>query len=357
MALPLETIEDRYIEAFNEDPGIWKQPPRGSHGGSYGAGGRLRVSEIGGCPRKVCHRIKGDERVYRSVAKRQANNRVFWLADRGHDLAYNAFDWYGILREYEYRMGGRLRPEWVGRLDLVAEWAGRRVFDVKTQHPNFIRYYKDYPLWNHVLSIVTYTYGVWEELGLTAAPVLYYKDRGGGNPGKTCIIHDWEGIYHDIVVPDQKGIERAVKDAEAGGEYPEPMEPELILKGRTYKGVWSPTSVVIKPYWNCAIVNKVPRCDWCGTACDPPLTAEVVAAKYGKLETARKKTDPKVWQFEPPYDTPAYQAHIMSFIEEYPHRLADEWYEMFADIESDPPEEPLEETDDELVDEDEADGA
>jgi hypothetical protein len=108
------------------------------------------------------------------------NSQIMWdIAEHLELTLSQALDDEGLLIAYQFPVNLSDRENWGGRGDIIANWHGDRVIEVKSLYPGAFKYDIDYPAHQHQGLI--YDHYCAEEWGLDSPPLLWYVDRGGQN--------------------------------------------------------------------------------------------------------------------------------------------------------------------------------
>jgi hypothetical protein len=144
---------------------------------------RVHVSDFGRCPRSIALRITGAPKKQESDARM----KMLWLADQLHELVYESLRDAGVLVGCEVEVENL--PEGIsGRIDYIRREGDLLVVgDIKTTHPNRVRYPKSLPHPHAVKQVLTYRH----YYGADRAELLY-MDRGGENPSILVDVSDME---------------------------------------------------------------------------------------------------------------------------------------------------------------------
>jgi hypothetical protein len=142
---------------------------------------KLHLSDLGMCPRMQMLRILGTEKKYETPGKAANDALMFALGYFVHHLSYAAFDWAGMLIDFE-GLVPELPEPWTGHYDalLTDEEAGiEYLWSGKTTRPNAFKsgYRYSFPKGNHRLQDGGYL----AHLEGVRGAVIEYIDRGGTN--------------------------------------------------------------------------------------------------------------------------------------------------------------------------------
>ena len=153
---------------------------------------RLFLSDIGKCPREVAYRLMGTEKDPETEQEKINKTIMFDLAERIERNVIEALDAEGILIGEQIDVKIPDRKNWGGRLDILADYNGRRVIEVKSIYPGAFNYDLEtrYPQHHHQAG--SYHHYCFEEYELNAPPLLSYWDRGGQNtPREVLSVAKW----------------------------------------------------------------------------------------------------------------------------------------------------------------------
>jgi hypothetical protein len=215
--------------------------------------GKLHISDLGSCPRQVHLRIGGKKGKETPQAQLDLKEIMFWAAYNLHYLVYNALDFDERLLSYE-KNPEHVWEGWGGRYDCEhSEGAKTILLDVKSTHPNIIRFAKTLPKKEWMLQLG----GYYDCLDVKPDEVrVLVVDRGGSNtwmpftvPMTAELKEDVQKERHileDARTSEPDALPRAFKisgDAERQVEYwtqvargntphgKPPTQPALMLDG------------------------------------------------------------------------------------------------------------------------------
>lgn len=239
---------------------------------------RLFVSDLGKCPRMIGYRMSGTEPDY--ISKQAFINKqiMFDTAEHIETMLTQALENEGLLigSQVDVEFDGA-RENWGGRCDIMADYNGRRIIEVKTTHPGAFKFDLDYP--EHHLQAACYDLYMGDKWQLDAPPMLVYFDRGGQNTPVEKIVE----VRTDNLLREMDKLEM-VRD----------LMPDLldklpkVLKLRSYK-----KEIKLEPDYRCGY------CDYRET-CKPLEGTETWASRPNANVpfTPSKKADPeKVVEF------------------------------------------------------------
>ncbi len=224
---------------------------------------RLFVTDVGKCHRQVAYRMletPKDE----NTPEYDENKVLMW------DVAeYIEEKLWEVLAAARLGVGYQgsvniTRDNWGGRFDIIADYNGTRVIEVKTVNPNSMNKH-DLPKLSHVHQVSLYHHYLHEEYELTAPPLLWYFDRASASPPEEYVIRDWAQRAGEAV-----GI---MQEIEAVRDSLPALPDKLgkVLKERS----WG-KSLVREPDWRCG--RK--WCDYHNTCCPDMGTQEWATRKF-----------------------------------------------------------------------------
>lgn len=251
----------------------------------------LYISDIGACPRKVMLKKDGAT-VPHAPQHDWDKQRMFAQAESVQDELIDAMHHAGLLVAIEERVSDVFPPLWGARFDLLAVYPRRRFIEVKSNHPNWIRYRKRYPKKMHVWQATGYEIWAGYHYDTQLGPLVYNCDRGGSNPSlqfEVDMPRDWlqyretmtdamlaEDLFEAVVDdPDYALVARVCHEMmlieEAYAEYrgdgiiPAPLE-------RAFD--YAETKDGQGEYINSIYLSQDNRCSWCDYKdtkwCHPP---------------------------------------------------------------------------------------
>ena len=232
---------------------------------------RLFCTDIGKCPRQAAYRMLETEKNYQSPEAIDNKNIMFELADHIEDVLWLA------LREKDPRAVYQRnvdigRDNWGGRSDIIADYNGRRVIEVKTVRSNAMS--NELPKRPHVYQATVYHGSLKDEEELEAPPLLVYFDRGGSNPPQEYVLDDWEARAMEVVV---------LIDELEDVRYNLPELPDKLDKVITERSYGK--TLMHEPPWECNY------CDYSDT-CKPNMSKSCWAERgYDDVWTVKKAAD------------------------------------------------------------------
>ena len=242
-------------------------------------GSMLHPSQLGTCHRETCLGKIGAARQVREASWYRNRKRKFELANHVHNLVYAALKDVGLLYESELDLEPFMWNGWTGRLDWIDHRYGMdtlHVGDVKSSHPNAMRYATSYPKHHNVLQLGCYYECVKSmlnehahfnpDLKLIRSAEIQYMDRGGGNDPLACEIEMTDDLMAEVVA-EKVLLEEHVDMAINENILPEPMKRDMKFK--SYK-----KKVVLDTHWQC----NPEYCDFVGASCTP-ITGETTLAE------------------------------------------------------------------------------
>lgn len=231
---------------------------------------RLFVSDVGKCTRQVAFRLK--ETTKDPVSEQTLVNKqiMFDIAEHLESTLWQALTAEGLGLLYQFPVDMYDRVNWGGRGDIIADYFGRRVIEVKSLYPGAFKHDIFYPQHRHQADI--YDHYCDEEFQLEASPLLLYLDRGGMNtPVEQEVRMPWE---RSCALMDEMDAMRT-----ALPEMPEKLEHVLMERS------WG-KQLVYEPDWKCT------RCDYVWT-CEQSMSKSVWAERVAKNDPweAKKAAD------------------------------------------------------------------
>lgn len=231
---------------------------------------RLFVSDVGKCPRQVAFRLK--ETTKDPVSDQTLINKqiMFDIAEHLEVTLYAAIAAQGRNIAYQFPVDMYDRENWGGRGDIIADYGGSRVIEVKSLYPGAFKHDIFYPQHRHQADI--YDHYCSEEWELSAAPLLLYLDRGGMNtPVEQEVRMPWE---RSCALMDEMDAMRTALPT-----MPEQLPHVLIERS------WA-KELSHEPDWHCT------RCDYAWT-CEKSMSKSVWATRPSKNDpwTIRKAAD------------------------------------------------------------------
>ena len=221
---------------------------------------RLFLSDIGKCPREVAYRLMEAERDHETEQEKINKTIMFDLAERIERNVIDALDAEGMLIAEQLDIEMPDRTNWGGRLDILADYYGRRVIEVKSKYPGAFKYdLTTKYIWEHHQAR-SYDHYCHDGYGLTAEPLLSYWDRGGQNtPQEVLVAVEWASTCQEMDVLDDT--------RERLPELPERLGKVLNLKN-WYK------DLILEPDGRC----KRPYCKYTET-CKQDMSTSCMASR------------------------------------------------------------------------------
>jgi CRISPR/Cas system-associated exonuclease Cas4 (RecB family) len=221
---------------------------------------RLYLSDLGKCPRKIQYRLLGFDKDPQTEQERINKELMFRLAEHIEDDATKMFGEVGALWGFQGPVPIPDRDNWGGRYDILADYNGKRIVEVKTVHPNAFRYGLDYP--EHRLQAWSYHHYLQEGESLTEYPILVYFDRGGSNTSQEQVVTP----QPIVKVMDELDDARALA-----------LQHNFLLISRLNKVLKvrdKGCSIKLEPDSRC----RTPYCEYFGT-CEPDIKTECWAKR------------------------------------------------------------------------------
>jgi hypothetical protein len=221
---------------------------------------RLFLSDIGKCPREVTFRLSECERDHETQQELINKSIMFDLAERIEDNLTMALLREGILIAAQRDVSIPDRENWGGRFDILADYNGRRVIEVKSIYPGAFNYdlRERYPQHHHQAN--AYDMYCRDTFELDAVPLLSYWDRGGQNtPQEVEVRMPWSATREAM---DELDTARASLP-----DVPPRLGKVLVLRN------WS-KNIVLEPDSRC----RRPYCKYTGI-CGQDMSTSVLATR------------------------------------------------------------------------------
>ena len=223
----------------------------------------IHASEVGYCPRKMAYRMIRVPKIPLTAQK----VKMFNLGNYIHGLVYRSLDHSGLLYDKEQKLNEWL-PEGVGgtfdyRRRLVkGDDAVLRLGDIKSMHPNMIKYTKTLPKVEAVVQASLYHAYHPDQERLDKKAEILYTDRGGQNPSALCeftpltteALEGWLAPYYKLradIIEFIGDIERPAEEW-VGKTDDCPLPPPLgeDLKW-SYRNKWGGGNITFGVPWSC----------------------------------------------------------------------------------------------------------
>lgn len=153
---------------------------------------RLYVTDVGACPRSVMYRLLDTEKDPQSEQSIVNDKMMFDLAEHIETMLTTALEKNGMLIDQQLSVPIDDRDNWGGRIDIAADYNGRRIIEVKTMRSNAFNYSSDLPKGSHSYQASIYDHYMTDVLELDSPPMLWYADRGGANTPLEFYVDNWE---------------------------------------------------------------------------------------------------------------------------------------------------------------------
>ena len=150
---------------------------------------RLFATDVGKCPRMVAYRLLQTPKDPDTQGAIDNRTIMFSIADYLESTLIDALNEEGDLI---FQQGGIPFPDrdnWGGRYDILANYNGRRIIEVKSLRSNAFTY--ELPKQPHVYQACLYHHYLKDDEKLEAPPVLWYVDRGGANSPQEFVLNNW----------------------------------------------------------------------------------------------------------------------------------------------------------------------
>lgn len=160
---------------------------------------RLFLSDIGKCPREVAYRLLGTEKDPETEQEKINKTIMFDLAERIEANLIEALEAEGMLIAEQDDVHMPDRTNWGGRFDIIADYNGRRIIEVKSVYPGAFNYdlVERYPQHHHQAN--AYDMYCRDAYLLDAPPLLSYWDRGGQNtPREVPVQFTWTDTVREM---------------------------------------------------------------------------------------------------------------------------------------------------------------
>lgn len=210
---------------------------------------RLYLSDIGSCQRQIAYRMLGMEKDHESEQEAINKTIMFDLAERIEANLWEALESNGMGIAYQDDVDIDDRENWGGRFDIIADYEGRRIIEVKSIYPGAFNYdlTRRYPQHHHQAR--AYHHYCKEQYDLSANALLAYFDRGGQNtPQEVPVTKDW--ISTSIEMDRLDEVRRNLP------ELPERLPKELNLRRYGKELVYEPDGRCKRPYCKYTSVCK-----------------------------------------------------------------------------------------------------
>jgi hypothetical protein len=183
---------------------------------------RLFVTDVGKCTRMTAYRLLQTPKDEQSNQSAVNDKIMFAVAEYLEQVLTDALGEYGLLIDAQGEVPLPDRQNWGGRYDIIADYNGRRIIEVKSLRPNAFNY--ELPKEPHVHQALIYHNYLRITMGLEAPPLLWYVDRAGSNTPVEISLeeHDW-----DVTSSLMDEIERVRRHLP---ELPDKMPRELKLR-------------------------------------------------------------------------------------------------------------------------------
>ena len=240
---------------------------------------RLFLSDIGKCPRQVAYRLLQTPEEYESEQEKINKTIMFDLAEHIEETLWKALEENGMGVAYQPEIPMPDRENWGGRGDIIADYLGRRVLEVKSIYPGAFKHDIDYATHQHQAR--SYDHYLSELYKLDAPPLVPYFDRGGQNtPQEVLVDKTWEETC--ALMDELDEVRGNLPD------LPPQRERRVFLRSWDKEIVWG-------PHTDC----RLPYCKYIHTACHVSETVNVWATrkKEGGLWTpwdVKKAADPEI---------------------------------------------------------------
>lgn len=153
---------------------------------------RLFVTDVGKCQRMVAYRLLETPKDEQSEQSAVNDRIMFAVAEYLEQVLTDALGEYGLLLDSQGDVPLTNRENWGGRYDILADYNGRRIIEVKSLRPNAFNY--PLPKEPHVHQALIYHHYLQKRFRLEAPPLLWYVDRAGSNTPQEIDLdyEDWD---------------------------------------------------------------------------------------------------------------------------------------------------------------------
>jgi hypothetical protein len=169
---------------------------------------KVHASEVGYCPRKMAYRMLGAPSKPLTAQK----IKMFNLAHHLHFIFCKGLEYKGLLYDSEVDLSESMPEGVTGRYDYRRRLEpGKddvlRLGDIKTSHPNIIKYTNTLPKVEAVVQVSIYHAFHFDQERLDPMAEALYNDRGGQNPSVLCeftplgreqVLDEWLAPYFTI---------------------------------------------------------------------------------------------------------------------------------------------------------------
>lgn len=232
---------------------------------------RLFVTDVGKCKRQVMYRLTEADKNPVSIQTNVNKTIMFALAEHFETMLIEALGDRVIAAQKEVPMEGFCN--WGGRCDIIADYNGKRIIEVKTVHPNgFGRDGLKYTYPEHEYQAAIYDIFLGPFAGL---PILVYFDRGGANtPVERVVDYDREHVI---------GMMEELDDCRDDL----PNMPERL-----------PKVLKLRNYGRTILLEGDGRCSYCdySNICKPDIRQVTYATRESKNSVWKptKSADPEI---------------------------------------------------------------
>lgn len=174
------SLAEMYVESYLSEKEEKTRDPK-----------RLFVTDIGKCPRQIAYRMLETEP---DDVDREAYLRRQIMFELAEHMEYRLFKALGD-KVVSYQENVDLPWEnWGGRIDIIADYGGERIIEVKTLGEQAMK--KPLPLPTHKYQVSVYH----KHKDLRAHPLLVYFNRGGVEcDTKEIMVYDVEDAYKEAL--------------------------------------------------------------------------------------------------------------------------------------------------------------
>jgi hypothetical protein len=240
--------------------------------------GRLYVSDVGQCPRKVAYDLLDAEKDEEEEDAKRNRLRKFKTANILEEIFKDALEWKGVLVAYQPVVTIGDRENWGGRADIIARYPGVRVIEHKAEFSNAYKFYARKPSEQHEHQASIYDHYLDEEFELDGPPLLRYtrmpdtkydKNAGFGLNAEHLVKMDWaitSALMDELQDVRQLTLDVGHTALSAIDRLPKTWKMTDKVRG---KQAWKTVREV--PDWRCSY------CSYAGS-CEPDMDVRTIAS-------------------------------------------------------------------------------
>lgn len=240
--------------------------------------GRLYVSDVGACPRKVGYDLLDEKRDEEDDDARRNRLRKFKTANVLEEIFKDALEWKGVLIAYQPVITIDDRENWGGRGDIIARYPTVRVIEHKAEFSNAYKFYEKKPSEQHIHQATIYHHYGKEEYGLEDSPILRYTRM----PDTKFDPRAGVGLNKEVTVEmDWAKTSALMDELETVRSIATDVPSMFALRVPRLRKIWKMTDKVRgKNLWK--YIREVPdwRCGYCPYAgtCKPDTDVRTIAS-------------------------------------------------------------------------------